>query len=87
MAATDRSLCPTCGTAVEKALRRGDEMTIVVHHPNTDADRDPAGRIDNRTTYIRFEDGTPDDLEFGDTVRVRIADITEHNVFAVALER
>lgn len=59
----------------------GDEMTLVVVHPNKDTDRDPVAKINGVSCYIRMPDrGSAD---FGAAVRVRIADVQDSNYLAV----
>lgn len=62
----------------------GELVRVVVLDPNYDEDRDPFARIDGRPTFIRCPDGV--DPGLGDSVRVRIADVREDVIVAVAVE-
>lgn len=64
----------------------GDEMTVVVVHPNKSGDRDPVAKVGGKSTYIRFPDKGSSPCDFGDRVRVRIADVQRNNYVAVGLE-
>lgn len=76
----------TPGTASEaerQALEVGDETVVVITEPNENKDRDPVTQIDGTTVFVRFQDRTP---EFGEAVRVRIADIGTSHMVAVAVD-
>lgn len=60
----------------------GDELTLVVVHPNTDTGRDPVAKINGVSCYIRMPDGS-DAPAFGEAVRCRIADVEESHYLAV----
>lgn len=66
-------------------LQVGDETVVVITDPNEGQDRDAMTQIDGIATFVRFKgDYSPD---FGETVRVRIADVKETTIVAVAIER
>lgn len=60
----------------------GDELTLVVVHPNKGTDRDPVAKINGVSCYIRMpDDATPPG--FGDAIRCRIADVEHSHYLAV----
>jgi tRNA A37 methylthiotransferase MiaB len=63
----------------------GDIITAVVEDPNADNDRDPVTHIDGMATFIKTPAAT--DIGFGDTVRVKIADIQSRQMVAALIER
>lgn len=66
----------------------GDEFVAVVVHPNSDPDdpRDPVAKVNGKTTFIRYPNKDNDHVNFGDRVRVRLADKRSDHNLAVALE-
>jgi len=61
----------------------GDELTVVVIHPNRESSRDPAAKVNGKTSYIRFPEDINYDPIFAEIIDVRIADIQEHNLLLV----
>lgn len=61
----------------------GDELTVVVVHPNRETNRDPAAKVNGKTAYIRFPDEVEYTPTFAEVVDVRVADIQEHNLLLV----
>lgn len=59
----------------------GEELTVVVVHPNEDTDRDPAAKVGGKTAYIRFDSGYQP--SFSEVVDIRVADVMEHNLLLV----
>lgn len=65
----------------------GEEFETVIVHPNVDETNDPVAKVNGKVTFIRFEDKDDDDVEFGETYRVRMADKREEHNMAVAIEQ
>lgn len=70
-----------------REIEVGETFRAVIVHPNTDNSRDPVAKVNNTTTWIRFEDKANDDISFGETWLCRMADKREDNYLAVAIER
>lgn len=66
-------------------VERGDILTAVITDPNVDKDRDPITEIDGVTTFVRFDDGY--EPEFGETVKIKIADLGDSHMVAVARDK
>jgi uncharacterized OB-fold protein len=65
----------------------GDIVRLVVVHPNHDQDRDPVAKVDGVTTFIRFPDRDDGQVQFGDTVQAKIADVQDGHILAVAVDQ
>lgn len=64
----------------------GDDLTVVVVHPNIEKDKDPAAKINGKTAYIRAENTEDFTPTFGEKIDVRVADIQEHNILLTVLD-
>lgn len=65
-------------------LCRGDKLPVVITDTNDDSSKDPVTEIDGMTTFIRFENGYQP--SFGEMVTVKIADIADSHIVAVATD-
>lgn len=64
----------------------GDEFNAVIVHPNNNDERDPVAKVNNTTTFVRFPGKRSGHVEFGESIRARLADKRPNHNLAVALE-
>lgn len=64
-------------------VRPGQTARVVITDP-ADDDRDAFARIEGMATFVKAPDDH--DLAFGDSVRVRIADVNDKAIVAVATD-
>jgi predicted RNA-binding protein with TRAM domain len=65
-------------------IQVGDETTVVITDTNAESSRDPIAQIDGKICFVRYPDGT--EPEFGESVRVKVADESDGNYVAVVME-